>query len=84
MKHILPTNLRRPEERYAALKMADALLRADRKRQQRMAINDEFGGTVPSPIKKREGAFDVLKRHPLYNRTPRTGAFRRGRAPKEI
>ena len=79
MKPRSPTNLRNWEERAAALKMADALLRADRRRQRRMATNDELGGgTAPAPIKtKREdGAFAALKHHPLY-RAPRTGAFRR-------
>jgi hypothetical protein len=50
VKNQIPTNLRRPEERYAARQMADALLRADRRRQQRMATNDELsGGTTPAP-----------------------------------
>jgi hypothetical protein len=38
MKTMVPTNLRRPEERYAALKVADALLRADRRRQRHAAM----------------------------------------------
>ena len=77
MKHLLPSNLRRPEERYAALKMADALLRADRKRARRMTANDELGGgAAPAPIKKREdGPFAALRNHPLY-RAPRNGAHR--------
>ncbi len=76
MKHIVPSNLRKWEERAAATRMADMLLRADRRRQRRMAINDEFGGTVPAPIKKREGAFDALRAHPLY-RASRNGASSR-------
>jgi hypothetical protein len=76
MKPQVPTSLRRPEERYAARQMADGILRADRKRQRRMAINNEGGGTAPTPaIKKRESAFDVLKHHSLY-RAPRHGAQR--------
>jgi hypothetical protein len=70
--------LRRPEERYAARQMADAILHGDRRRQRRMAINDELGGGIaPAPVKKREdGPFAALKHHPLY-RAPRNGASRR-------
>jgi hypothetical protein len=46
MKHTMPINLRRPEERFAALKMADSILRADR-RKQRVAA-------MPKPDKKKE------------------------------
>jgi hypothetical protein len=84
VNHILPINLRRPEERYAARQVADALLRADRRRARRMTANDELGGATPLvPTKKREdGPFAALRNHPLY-RAPRNGAFRRGQAPKE-
>jgi hypothetical protein len=44
MKHQIPTSLRRPEERYAARQMADALLRADRRRARAQ--------TMPQPAKK--------------------------------
>jgi hypothetical protein len=85
VKHLLPSNLRKWEERAAARKVADALLRADRRRQRRMSTNDQLGGdTAPAPVKKREdGPFAALKHHPLY-RTPRAGALRQGRGPKEI
>jgi hypothetical protein len=79
MKHQIPANLRKWEERAAALKVADALLRADRRRERRMAANDDLGGvTTPTPVKtKREdGPFAALRNHPLY-RAPRNGAFRR-------
>ena len=53
MKYALPVSLRRPEERFAVRQTADSILRADRRRQRRMAINDELGGgTAPAPIKK--------------------------------
>lgn len=75
MKYALPVSLRRPEERFAVRQTADSILRADRRRQRRMAINDELGGgTAPAPIKKRDdGAFAALKHHPLY-RALRNGA----------
>jgi hypothetical protein len=77
MKQILPNNLRRPEERYAALKMADALLRADRKRTRAQAINNESGGRArPINNKRQDGPFAALRKHPLY-RAPRHGASRR-------
>jgi hypothetical protein len=77
MRHQIPTDLRRWQERAAATKVADALLRADRKRRRRMTANDELGGAAPSPIKKREnGPFAALRNHPQY-RAPRNGAFRR-------
>jgi hypothetical protein len=41
---MIPTDLRKWEERAAATRMADALLRADRRRARRMAANDELGG----------------------------------------
>jgi hypothetical protein len=44
VKHQIPTNLRRPEERYAARQMADGILRAARRRARRMATNDTLGG----------------------------------------
>jgi hypothetical protein len=75
MKNQIPNSLRRWEERAAATKLADAILRGDRRRQRRMATNDELRGQPAEPInKKREGAFDALKRHPLY--APRHGAQR--------
>lgn len=37
MKHQIPASLRRPEERYAARQMADALIRADNVRRRRAA-----------------------------------------------
>jgi hypothetical protein len=65
-----PTNLRHWEQRAAALKVADGILRADRKRQRRMASNDQLGGgTAPAPVKKQErdgGSFAALRAHPLY------------------
>jgi hypothetical protein len=74
-----PTNLRHWEQRAAALKVADSILRADRRRQRRMAINNEGGGTAPTPTsnKKREDSspFAVLRTHPAY-RAPRHGAHR--------
>jgi hypothetical protein len=79
MKHQIPTNLRKWEERAAASAVADALLRADRKRRRRMTANDELGGgTALAPIKtKREdGPFAALRNHPLCL-APRTGASRR-------
>ena len=44
MKHQIPSSLRRPEERFAARQMADALLRADRRRARAQ--------TMPQPTKK--------------------------------
>jgi hypothetical protein len=79
MKRQIPASLRKWEERAAALKVADSILRADRRRQRRMSANDELsGGTAPASVKtKREdGPFAALRNHPLY-RAPRTGAFRR-------
>jgi hypothetical protein len=78
VKNQIPTSLRRPEERYAARQVADALLRADHRRARRMAANDKLGGiSAPASIKKRQdGPFAVLRAHPAY-RAPRTGAFRR-------
>jgi hypothetical protein len=78
MKYALPTTLRQPDQRYAPLKVADALLRADRKRRRRMEFNDSRGGgTAPAPIKKQDGGpFAVLAQHPQY-RAPRNGASRR-------
>jgi hypothetical protein len=70
VRNQIPTNLRRWQERAAARALADAILRGDRRRARRMAINDDSGGSAPAPIKKREGAFDALKHHPLY-RAPR-------------
>lgn len=75
MKNQIPTNLRRWQERAAARALADAILRGDRKRQRRMEINNELGGQPAESIKKRKGAFDVLKHHPLY-REPRHGSSR--------
>ncbi len=77
MRHILPTNLRRPEERAAARQMADSILRADRRRQQRMAINNEDGSTTVRSInnKRQDGPFAALRNHPQY-RAPRHGAQR--------
>ena len=49
--------------------------RIDRRRARRMAANDDLGGRAPAPTKKREGAFDALRAHPLY-RAPRHGAHR--------
>jgi hypothetical protein len=80
MKHQIPSNLRRPEERYAARQMADAIIKADRRRQRRMAANDDLGGgTAPAPVKTKheeDGLFAALRNHPFY-RAPRHGAFRR-------
>jgi hypothetical protein len=70
-----PTNLRHWEQRAAALKVADGILRADRKRQRRIAINNEGGGTAPAPVKKQDGPFAVLRNHVLY-RGPRLGPSR--------
>jgi hypothetical protein len=85
VKNQIPSNLRRPEERYAARQVADALLRADRKRRRRMVANDDRGGMAPAPIKtkRQDGPFAALRNHPQY-RAPRHGAFRRGQAPKEF
>jgi hypothetical protein len=44
MKYVIPTSLRRPEERFAARQMADSLLRADRRRTRAQ--------TMPQPTKK--------------------------------
>lgn len=44
MKQLIPTSLRRPEERYAARQMADALLRA--------ATRKERAAAMPKPDKK--------------------------------
>jgi hypothetical protein len=77
MKPVIPVSLRKWEERATATRVADALLMADRRRERRMAINNEGGGTAPTPINKRQGgAFDALARHPLY-RGPRLGPSRR-------
>jgi hypothetical protein len=74
---MIPTDLRKWEERAAATRMADALLRSDARRQRRMTANDELGGgRAPAPIKKREdGPFAAFRAHPLY-RAPRHGASR--------
>jgi hypothetical protein len=44
MKQTIPTSLRRPEQRHAARAMADAILRADARRQR--------AGAMPKPAKK--------------------------------
>jgi hypothetical protein len=54
MEQKIPTNLRRPEERYTALKMADAILRGDRRRQRAQAM--------PRPDKKRAPQVQVEPR----------------------
>jgi hypothetical protein len=48
MKNQIPTDLRRPEQRLAALKMADALLRADRRRQRAQAMPKLDKKVVPT------------------------------------
>ena len=77
MKNQIPTNLRHWEQRAAALKVADALLRADTRRRRRMTANDEFGGltkkAAPIKTKRQDAPFAALRNHPLY-RAPRTGA----------
>jgi hypothetical protein len=79
VRNQIPTNLRKWEERAAARKMADSILRGDRQRGRRMATNDDRGGIAPAPVKtKREdgGAFAALRNHPLYHRVARHGAHR--------
>jgi hypothetical protein len=67
MKPQIPTSLRKWEERAAAARVADVLLRTDRRRARRLAANDELGGgRAPAPTTKREGAFDALRAHPQY------------------
>jgi hypothetical protein len=77
MRAIVPVSLRKPEQRHTARAMADAILNADRRRQRRLVINNELGGsnTAPAPVKKRDGPFAALKHHPLY-RASRHGAHR--------
>jgi hypothetical protein len=80
MKQTAPTSLRRPADRYAATRVADALLRNDALRRRQMAANDELGGgTAPTPVKTtklEDGPFAALRNHPQY-RASRNGAFRR-------
>jgi hypothetical protein len=72
MKPQTPTNLRHWEQRAAAHKLADGLLRADRARARRMAANDDLGGSrAPAP----NGPFAALRNHPQY-RGPRLGSSR--------
>jgi hypothetical protein len=74
VKNQIPTSLRRPEEREAARRLADALLRGDRRRARKMAANDALGSAAPAPTKKRQDSpFAALRDHPLY----RAGGFRR-------
>jgi hypothetical protein len=48
MKIQTPTSLRRPEERYAALQMANAILRADARRQRARATPKLTKKVVPT------------------------------------
>lgn len=49
MKHMIPTSLRRWEERAAARRMADALLRADARRHRASAMPRLDKKKVPPP-----------------------------------
>ena len=82
MKYILPNNLRRPEERYTALKMADAILRGDRRRQRRMALPQpstekaaptSVAGPQRLHLSDLKMAFAARERQ---QRTDRAGGFR--------
>ena len=68
-----PSNLRRPELRFAAREMADQILRTDARRARRMRANDELGGNAktrsPAPTTSephRLSSFADLRFHPLY------------------
>lgn len=70
-----PSNLRRPEARYAARTMADQILRADARRARRMRANDELGGNAktraPAPTAsepRRLTSLSDLRFHPLAPR----------------
>jgi hypothetical protein len=55
MKHTMPTSLRKPEARLAARAMADAMLRADRRRQRRaQAIPRLDKKAAPTPPAGRQ------------------------------
>jgi hypothetical protein len=73
VKPVIPVSLRKWEERAAALKVADALLRADRRRQRAAATPRPDKKAAPVKTKREDGPFAALRNHPLY-RAPRTGA----------
>jgi hypothetical protein len=64
MKHILPTppNLRRPESRLAASRLADQILRADSARARRIEANDRNQSRGNRNVTKRQ-ALDPDSRH---------------------
>jgi hypothetical protein len=76
LKHLQTlTNLRRPESRAAASRLADGILRPDRRRRARMTANDELRGatkvTPPPPKSAKLPSFADL-RH--FYRALRTSA----------
>jgi hypothetical protein len=69
MKPIVPTSLRKPEQRLAARQMADALLRADARRQRAAAMPKPSPKKAP-PVETgpRRLTLSDLKMHPLAAR----------------
>jgi hypothetical protein len=62
MKYTLPTSLRRPEQRYAALNMADQMLRADARRQRAQAMPGLDEKRAPQvPVRPRRFHISELK-----------------------